>query len=268
MKRRPVSGSCCQSARRAFTLVELLVVIGIIAILIAILLPALNRARQHSAQTVCLSNMRQIGLGVVTYAVDSRGTLPNAMSPGGDLMTRWYGPHSMGKYWGVTEGNVSAVTAKLLICPENLQLIKWAGQPTYTMNIDIMGGAVLFGAPNNFYFPGLPTTKQIWYRSSFWKKPSLKVILVDGKPNSSGNTFASIRYYLNPYMKDPNPDLRHKGGINALFLDGHAEKFARPNNDWRIDTKSYTEGQLVGRNFRGEFTADFPPMRRGKLAGD
>ncbi|MEO8137687.1 MAG: prepilin-type N-terminal cleavage/methylation domain-containing protein [Betaproteobacteria bacterium] len=61
---------------RAFTLVELLVVIGIIAVLIGVLLPALNKARQQSQSVACLSNMRQLGQGLVMFAQEHKGYLP------------------------------------------------------------------------------------------------------------------------------------------------------------------------------------------------
>jgi prepilin-type N-terminal cleavage/methylation domain-containing protein/prepilin-type processing-associated H-X9-DG protein len=71
------------SARqRAFTLVELLVVIGVIAILIAILLPAISRARKSAQRTACLSNLRSLSHAMVMYSDVNRGRLPNGNAPG------------------------------------------------------------------------------------------------------------------------------------------------------------------------------------------
>ena len=64
---------------RGFTLVELLIVIGIIALLVAILVPALNRAREMSRRTVCLSNMRQLTAAWLMYAGEHHGRLCNAL---------------------------------------------------------------------------------------------------------------------------------------------------------------------------------------------
>ncbi len=63
-------------SRKAFTLIELLVVISIIALLVAILLPALNKAREQAKITVCASNQHQLIIGVITYSADNDGKLP------------------------------------------------------------------------------------------------------------------------------------------------------------------------------------------------
>ena len=81
---RTITQRPCHPARRprAFTLVELLVVIGIIAVLIAILLPALNRAREAAKQVQCLSNMKQLSNAVIMFANENRGWMPGRAGTG------------------------------------------------------------------------------------------------------------------------------------------------------------------------------------------
>jgi prepilin-type N-terminal cleavage/methylation domain-containing protein/prepilin-type processing-associated H-X9-DG protein len=73
-----------QASRRGFTLTELLVVIGIIAALIAVLLPALTRARQASNRVACMENLRSIGQAITMYAGQWHGSLPEGLSPDGN----------------------------------------------------------------------------------------------------------------------------------------------------------------------------------------
>jgi len=72
---------------RAFTLIELLVVISIIALLISILLPAMSLARQTAQSAACLSNMRQAGIGLATYAADNTDHMPGMNTSGAHMVS-------------------------------------------------------------------------------------------------------------------------------------------------------------------------------------
>jgi prepilin-type N-terminal cleavage/methylation domain-containing protein/prepilin-type processing-associated H-X9-DG protein len=89
-----------------FTLVELLVVIGIIAILISVLLPALNHARQAAQEVVCMNGMRQFGVGFQIYCDSNKGALPIEGPEGTDMGTNLIGPLGSPKVTGIDDASI------------------------------------------------------------------------------------------------------------------------------------------------------------------
>ena len=108
-------------AAKGFTLVELLVVIAIVAILAALLLPAISAAKQKARRTICTSNLRQINLGIRMYSDDSNDASP---SPGSQASTTnfvmLYSAYKqvMKNYVGMNGS--SSQQDKLFACPADL----------------------------------------------------------------------------------------------------------------------------------------------------
>lgn len=105
-----------------FTLVELLVVIGIIALLISILLPALNAAKERANRVKCASNLRQVGQGMMLYANDNKGAYPRTRYDAGKALTCFTGEGEQDAFIKTTKVAVNDVTAAFFLLIRNADL--------------------------------------------------------------------------------------------------------------------------------------------------
>jgi prepilin-type N-terminal cleavage/methylation domain-containing protein/prepilin-type processing-associated H-X9-DG protein len=178
-----------QRQQGGFTLVELLVVIGIIAMLIAMLLPALTRAQQAARSVACKSNQRQIYYYLMSYANDHGGILfPNGWGydPGVPPEKRW--PVYVMGVWN----------PKVMLCPSDQEPFI---EHSYVLNAHLADKAIRFGRGLN----GISPTD---------------VIAMGEKKSTEGD------YYMEKSDFDRLVEQYRHGislGSNYLFLDGHVD---------------------------------------------
>lgn len=247
--------------RRGFTLIELLVVITIIAILASILFPVFAQAREKARQTTCLSNLKQVGQGLLMYAGDYDETLPWAHNPRGPVETKgWYDliePYvkvgTSGAAVGWQRKSVAFYT-----CPsfENRTIPKLPGDPdppvfavppdpaaAYSVNGNLMPAISLtvdwFPSPRLMTLSSIDRPAQVVFTTHNPGTGSSGRYMTGGDDWTTGcmggeagcpATWNSGIYCAGRFQ--------HSGGSVYLLADGHAKWFKGPGDSWRSRSTS------------------------------
>lgn len=222
------------TARRAhgFTLVELLVVIGIIGLLMAILLPALNSARAQATKVQCLSNLRQLGMAAMMYVGEYKQTYPQPftdsdLQPAAANQALWF--NALDPYLARNMKDYTAGNAKT----RNYTLLKQ--DPVYWSlgeDTSLTGGNGSRTYKMNKYFGDDNSKAVYWTRAGKVRESSRVVLMFDGVavdcvkvlPVLSSDSFAPSFSGDEGYV-----GVRHSKGkaANVLFADGHASDVAQ-----------------------------------------
>lgn len=193
-----------QKIRCGFTLIELLVVIAIIAILAALLLPALARAKESARATQCLSNQRQLSLAVRLYAEDFAEEFPRSQhSAFVHGVMPW--ERSVASYLGSNATLWTNLLTGAYRCPTDQRTTPWS-----------YGFSVYFELGDDDDYTGKPNT---WRRMTQLPHPTTTIVFAE---NTSSADHLMAHFWNSPADTADLAATRHKLRANYAFADGHA----------------------------------------------
>jgi prepilin-type N-terminal cleavage/methylation domain-containing protein len=203
--------------KRSFTLIELLVVVAIIAVLVAILLPGLARAREMSRSTVCQSNLSQIGKLAMIYTSTNNDTLPDSIDSNMDSQSKV----KQSWLWKLMAPCGYRIDDPPFQCPSNKFEGRWAVGP-YAVNSSYMWGK-----------PGVGVNKPKTWGDAFLRGPDKILYVVDTRYSRFYITSNYSQMFYTVHGEKVGPQDDYNGGgttANVLCLDLHvaAEQTAGP----------------------------------------